>query len=110
MLLEGRTRETATTQDVRLWAGRIGDSFCIDLSLLAMVNSAVRSGTALDLSQWNPDEAANSFTDATVETIVLEISHVHPRMGLGARIGVWATTKMATGAGGWRQINRAGHR
>jgi hypothetical protein len=27
----------------------------------------------------------------------------------GTRIGVWATTKLATDAGGWRQINRAGH-
>ena len=57
LVLESRTGETATGQDVRLWAGRTGDSFYIDLSLLAMVNSAVRSGTALDLSQWNPAKA-----------------------------------------------------
>ena len=109
LVLESRTGETATGQDVRLWAGRTGDSFYIDLSLLAMVNSAVRSGTALDLSQWNPAKAENSFTDTTVETIVVEISHLHPRMRPGARIGVWAATKLATDAGGWRQINRAGH-
>jgi hypothetical protein len=27
----------------------------------------------------------------------------------GARTGVWCATKLATDAGGWRQINRAGH-
>jgi len=27
----------------------------------------------------------------------------------GARIGVWCATKLATDAGGRRQINRAGH-
>ena len=109
LVLESRTGETATGPDVRLWAGRTGDSFYVDLSLLAMVNSAVRSGTAVDLSQWNPVKAENSFTDTTVETIVLEISHLQPQMGPGTRIGVWAATKLATDAGGWRQINRAGH-
>jgi hypothetical protein len=54
LVLEGRTGETATGPDVRLWAGRTGDSFYVDLSLLAMVNSAVRDGTALDLSQPLP--------------------------------------------------------
>jgi hypothetical protein len=44
-----------------------------------------------------------------VETIVLEISHAHPRLRPGTRIGVWAATKLATDAGGWRQVNRAGH-
>ena len=30
-------------------------------------------------------------------------------MRTGTRIGVWGATKLATDAGGWRQINRAGH-
>jgi Domain of unknown function (DUF4331) len=109
LVLEGRTGETATGRDTRLWAGRIGDSFYIDLSLLGMVNSAVRNGTALDLSGWRPEHAQNSFANTTVETIVLEISHQHPQLRPGARIGVWCATKLATDAGGWRQINRAGH-
>ncbi len=40
---------------------------------------------------------------------MLEIPHADPRLRPGARTGVWAATKLATDAGGWRQINRAGH-
>jgi hypothetical protein len=41
--------------------------------------------------------------------IVLEVSQQHPRLRGAARIGVWCVTKLATDAGDWRQINRAGH-
>ena len=44
-----------------------------------------------------------------VESIVLEVSHEHPQLKPGARIGVWCATKLATDAGGWRQINRGGY-
>jgi hypothetical protein len=40
---------------------------------------------------------------------VLEVPYSHPQLRPGARTGVWAVTKLATDAGGWRQINRAGH-
>jgi hypothetical protein len=40
---------------------------------------------------------------------VLEVPHTDPLLRPGARVGVWAATKLATDAGGWRQINRAGH-
>ncbi|HEV8193188.1 MAG TPA: DUF4331 family protein [Ktedonobacterales bacterium] len=109
LVLEGRTGETATGPDTRLWAGRIADSFYIDLSLLGMVNAAVRNGTALDVSAWRPENAQDSFAGTTVESIVLEVSHQHPQLRPGARIGVWCATKLATDAGGWRQINRFGH-
>jgi len=109
LLLEGRTGQTAAGDGVRVWAGRIADSFYIDLSLLARVNEAVAKGTAPDLAGWQPDKAANSFAGSLVQSIVLEVSHGHPRLRPGARTGVWAATKLATDAGGWRQINRAGH-
>jgi hypothetical protein len=109
LLLQGWTGETVTGSNSRLWAGRITDSFYIDLSLLSMVNSAVRNGTALDLSGWRPENAKNSFAGTTVESIVLEVSHEHPDLRPGAHIGVWCATKLATDSGGWRQINRAGH-
>ena len=89
--------------------GPIADSFHIDLSLLGIINAAVRNGTAADLSAWRPENAKNSFANTTVESIVLEVSHQHPQMRPGARTGVWCTTKLATDSGGWRQINRAGH-
>ena len=108
-LLEGRTGEPAIEDGLRIWTGRIADSFYIDLSLLAIVNGAVKNGTAVDLSAWRPEDAKNSFANTTVDTIVLEVSHEHPQLRPGARIGLWGATKLATDAGGWRQINRAGH-
>jgi hypothetical protein len=109
LVLEGRTSEPASEGDTRIWAGRIADSFYIDLSLLGIVNAAVKNGTAVDLSGWRPEDAQNSFADTTVESIVLEVSHQHPQLHAGAHVGVWCATKLATDAGGWRQINRAGH-
>ena len=73
------------------------------------MNAAVADGTAVDLSDWRPEQATNSFAGTTVDTIVLEVSNDHPLLRPGARIGVWAATKLATDAGGWRQVNRAGH-
>ena len=109
LLLEGRTGQTAAGDGVRIWAGRIADSFYIDLSLLALINGAVAAGNAPDLSGWRPQDATNSFAGSLVYSIVLEVSHAHPQLRPGARTGVWAATKLATDAGGWRQINRAGH-
>ncbi len=108
LVLQGRTGEEASAGGARLWAGRIADPFYIDLSLLAKVNGAVKNGTALDLSAWRPEDAKNSFAGTTVESIVLEVSHQHTQLKPGARIGVWCATKLATDAGGWRQINRGG--
>jgi hypothetical protein len=109
LLLEGRTGEPASQGDTRLWAGRIADPFYIDLSLLGIVNGAVKQGTAVDLSAWRPEDAKNSFADTTVESIVLEVSHQHPQLHPGAHVGVWCATKLATGGDDWRQVNRAGH-
>jgi hypothetical protein len=109
LVLEGQTGETASGDGTRIWAGRIGDSFYIDLALLAIVNGAIASGTAPDLSSWRPENAKNSFANTHVDSIVLEVSHQHPQLRPGARAGVWCTTELATDAGGWRQINRAGH-
>jgi hypothetical protein len=108
-VLAGRTGEVVSANGTRCWAGRIADAFYIDLALLGMVNAAVADGTAPDLSAWRPENAQNSFADKTVDSIVLEVSHQHQQLRPGARAGVWSATKLATDAGGWRQINRAGH-
>lgn len=109
LLVTGRTGEAASAGDVRIWAGRVDDPFYIDLDLLSQVDDAVLNGKALDLSGWDPRQAKNTFKGTTVEAIVLEISHQHPMLRSGAEIGVWCVTHLATDAGGWRQINRAGH-
>jgi hypothetical protein len=46
LILEGRTGEPASAAGTKLWAGRIADSFYIDLSLLGKINGAVKNGTA----------------------------------------------------------------
>jgi Domain of unknown function (DUF4331) len=109
LVLQGRTAETVSGPNTRLWAGRISDAFYVDLSLLGMVNTTVLKGTELDLSQWQPQKARNSFAGTFVESIVLEVSHGHPKLRPGADVGVWCATKLATDSGGWRQINRGGN-
>jgi hypothetical protein len=52
---------------------------------------------------------ATALTTPTVDSIVLEVSHEHPLLRPGSQLGVWCTTKLATHAGGWRQVNRGGH-
>ena len=56
-LLKGRTGETTTGDGVRIWAGCIADAFYIDLSLLGIVNGAIKNGGAVDLSGWRPEDA-----------------------------------------------------
>lgn len=109
LVLDGQTGASAGMNDTRLWAGRIRDPFYIDLAQLGTVNAAFKNGTAVDRSAWHAADAKNSFADTTVESIVLEVSHQHPQLHIGAHIGVWCATKLATDAGGWRQINRFGH-
>ncbi|MDT6987689.1 hypothetical protein ACFSUJ_00230 [Streptomyces lusitanus] len=52
LVLEGHTGATATAAGVRAWAGRAQEAFYADLDLLAVVNGAVRKGTAVDLTSW----------------------------------------------------------
>ena len=108
LILEGRTGEAASAGGIRVWAGRAQDSFYVDLSLLAIVNGAIAKGTAVDLSGWRPEQAKNSFASTSVESIVLEVTHDDPQLRPGRRIGAWCATKLATDAGGWRQVNRGG--
>ena len=108
-VVEGWTGETATQGDYRIWAGRIKDPFYIDLDLLGTVDAAVKDGVAWDRTAWQANSARNTFAGTSVESIVLEISHQDSIMHAGANIGVWCASKLATDAGGWRQINRAGH-
>ncbi len=109
VVLEGRTGEPAGQDGTRIWAGRITDPFYIDLALLGTINAAVKNGTSADRSAWRAADAQNSFADTTVESIVLEVSQQHPQLHAGASTGNWCATKLATDAGGWRQINRFGH-
>jgi Domain of unknown function (DUF4331) len=90
---------------VRVWAGIAGEPFYIEPTVLGAIRKAVASGAAVDLTGWNKDKAVNAFANTTVSSIVLEV----PDGAFGATtIGFWGVTALATDAGGWRQINRAG--
>jgi hypothetical protein len=112
---------------LRVWAGRAADPFSVDLTVLNAVGAAFKAGARVDLSTWQPREAANRFAGTTVHAIVVEVPDAELtwrlreapgeapggaftwRLQPDKRINVWATTLLATDAGGWRPINRAGH-
>ena len=51
LVVQGRTGEAASAGGARLWAGRIANSFYVDLSLLAKVNGAERRDRGRPLVQ-----------------------------------------------------------
>ncbi|NEA99784.1 DUF4331 family protein [Streptomyces sp. SID13726] len=95
----------------RVWAGRAGDPFWIDHDVLAAVGEAFGHGERADLSAWDRSKATNVFAGQTVHSIVLELSdeELLRQTGGAHALGIWAVSVLATDAGGWRQIQRAGH-
>ena len=63
------------------------------------------------MSSWNPAKAKNLFAGHTVHAIVLEVpdNQLLSVVKADRRIHAWGLTSLATDAGGWRPINRAGH-
>jgi len=111
VLAQGETGATATgAGGLRLWADKAGDPFWIEPDVLHAVGHAFNDGTAIDLSAWDPRKAGNLFAGHTVYSIVLEVPEAELLASASAkkRIGVWAVTRLATDAGGWRSINRVG--
>ena len=104
--------ETALTTDagVRVWIGMAGDPFWMEPDVLHAVEHALQDGTVVDLTDWDPATAHNQFAGHTVYSIVLEVpaAELPTRADHHHRIGVWALSTLATDAGGWRSINRAG--
>jgi Domain of unknown function (DUF4331) len=105
VLARGTTNQV-TGDGVRLWAGLAADPFSIDPTVLQAVGTAFAHGRAVDLAGWKPADAVDLFAGTSVNTIVLEIPDA--ALGSGQDIGVWAVTMLATDAGEWRPINRAG--
>ncbi|MFF2463674.1 DUF4331 family protein [Streptomyces mirabilis] len=104
-------KEAAGSTGERIWVGRAGDPFWIDHDVLAAVGEAFGHGERVDLSGWDRSTAANLFAGQTVHSIVLEIpdEEVLQQTGGTHALGTWAVSILATDAGGWRQIQRAGH-
>lgn len=110
IIAQGTTDETIEASGLRIWAGRAYDPFWIEPDVLHAVGHAFQDGTIVDLSGWDPGKATNLFAGHSVYSIVLEVadSELLPDTGHNGRIGVWAVASLATDAGGWRSINRAG--
>lgn len=112
LLAEGSTGGSVETADgLRLWVGKAGDPFWIEPTVLHAIGHALTDGTRADLSGWTPAQATNLFAGHTVYAIVVEVpdDQLLASAGPDKQIDVWAVTNLATDAGGWRQVNRAGH-
>jgi hypothetical protein len=110
VVARGRTGWTCEFAGGRSWVGKAGDPFWIEPDVLHAVGAAFENGTQIDMGDWKPEQAKNLFAGHTVYSIVLElIDHeLSVVAGPDGRIGVWAVASLATDAGGWRPINRAG--
>ncbi|MCO8275204.1 DUF4331 domain-containing protein [Actinoplanes sp. TRM 88003] len=99
-------KEITGDGDETIWAGRAAEPFYLDLRQLGAVDELVQHGRDADLRP--PADVASTFAGSTVSTIVLRVPLTDPRLRTGRPIRVWSVTKLATDAGGWGQINRAG--
>jgi Domain of unknown function (DUF4331) len=105
---QGVTGEPISGAGARVWAGAAADPFYLDLHHLAHIVEGLQNEQPIDTGEWTSEQAVSSFTGSQIAAIVLEIPHDDVELRSGRHIGVWACTKLATDAGGWRQINRAG--
>jgi hypothetical protein len=96
--------------NVLLWCGRVPDPFYIDPTVLHAASTALSTGTRADLSGWAPDHAEDIFHGTDVYSIVLEVpdEYLGSMLAHNRSIGIWGVSRLATDAGGWRQINRSG--
>jgi len=111
VLALGRTGTAVDgAEGVKLWAGPAHDPFFLDGDVLHAVGDAFHAGTRVDLSGWSPAAAKNApFGLDEVYSIVLEVPDADLlAVAPDGRIDSWALTVLATDAGGWQPINRAG--
>ena len=109
LVLEGRTGQAASGGGVRVWAGRIADSFYIDLSLLAIVNAAVAAGTGggpVGVAAGGRAEQLRRH-DGGLDRAGGRACG--PGAGAGDPDGGVGRHQAGHRRGGWRQVNRAGH-
>jgi Domain of unknown function (DUF4331) len=109
VVAEGRTGQPVEgSGGLRLWAGAAADPFYLDLHQLAHIVEGLQSSKPIELGEWAATDAASTFAGSEIYAIVLEIPGTDAILAPGRDVGVWATTKLGTDAGGWRQINRTG--
>jgi hypothetical protein len=107
-IAEGGTAEAISGSGVRAWCGAAADPFYLDLHQLGHILEGLQHEQPIEFGEWTPAQAASTFAGSQICAIVLEIPHNDPELRPGRPAVVWAAAKLATDAGGWRQVNRAG--
>jgi hypothetical protein len=109
VIARGSTGEHVVTEDGgQAWAGAAVEPFFLDLRQLHEVQHAVQLGDDVDLTRWASGNAEDSFLGSTVLSIVFTVPLGVDGLTTGRHLCTWATTRLATDAGGWRQIGRTG--
>ncbi|MCT9934474.1 DUF4331 domain-containing protein [Planotetraspora sp. A-T 1434] len=109
VIARGRTGQTLTTEEGgRVWAGEAVDPFYLDLTQLDAVDQTILHGGDADLTHWVDGVANDTFAGSTVYSIVLTVPFAAGELHEGRQIATWSTSKLATDAGGWRQVGRTG--
>ncbi|SEG92258.1 protein of unknown function [Actinacidiphila yanglinensis] len=110
VLLSGPVEQELRADDgLRVWTGRAGDPFWMNPEVVEAVGQAFQHGTDVEVPPQDITQVSSLFSGQKIHSIVLEV----PDAGLRPLterpdIGVWATTTLATDAGGWHRINRCG--
>jgi hypothetical protein len=108
-IARGRTRQTAQGVDgLTVWAGRVLDPFYLDLTQLGAIDQLVQHGEEVTVTGFRPDTTSNTFAGSTVNSIVIRVPHNDPALVPDRAIQLWSTARLATDAGGWRQVGRTG--
>jgi hypothetical protein len=110
LIAGGRTGEVIEGpggSGVRVWAGAAADPFYLDLRQLAGIIEGLRNNKPIEFGEWTVSQASSSLTGLHACAIVLEVPGTDARLRPGRDIGLWGAAKLATDAGGWRQVNRA---
>ncbi len=109
LIAQGRTGipfGAAELDGIRAWAGPAADPFYLDLHQLAHIIEGLQNGKQIELGEWSAEDAASTFAGSQVCAIVLEVPRSDADLEADRDIAVWSVSKLATDAGGWRQINR----
>lgn len=110
LIAGGRTGEVIEGpggSGVRVWAGAAADPFYLDLRQLAGIIEGLQNNKPIEFGEWTVSQASSSLTGLQSCAIVLEVPGTDARLRPGRDIGLWGAAKLATDAGGWRQVNRA---
>jgi hypothetical protein len=109
VIARGLTGQMLTTDEGgRLWVGEAVEPFFLDLSQLDAVDRTIMHGDDADLTRWVRGVAADTFAGSTVLSIVLTVPVGIGELLTDQAIATWCTAKLATDAGGWRQVGRTG--